>query len=445
MKINKILSVFFILLVVLAGCKKDDYTGHSQLVPTNPTITVDLGTIAPMIDGVDQTHTITLNMDVAQVVDVAVHVLVLEGTATEGEDFSVPSVITIPAGKTTASFNVTVLADEINEETETFKIQIGDERTANATLTPVEANFTIQNFSDADLKVGLSWEPAFDVYSPTGDIYDATDLADLILTIYDVAGDSIYDQVDGGSFEEVVLSDTMPDGTYQVMVSFWSAMDPGTDVDLNLFVDFYQIGVFSETDEFPAFFSLYTSQVCSEAYVMIEIEKAGSTWTSVDYVDPNAEFLGAYGGTDGADPDYLYDSEIVTSVCGTSLLITGINFGWMQDFWGEEIIASTPVIITLNGDNTITIDDQYYITTEYSGAPYDYDIRDVVGTWADGGVLHIEYDMYNTTDDYSVGTWCFDNGYSDYTYFIAEVTLGAKASNKNVVSPKSEIRRLKNK
>jgi hypothetical protein len=66
MKNIKILFTFLMIVIAFAGCKKDDFTGHSTLTPTNPTITVVQGTIpAGMIDGVSYKHTITLNMDVA--------------------------------------------------------------------------------------------------------------------------------------------------------------------------------------------------------------------------------------------------------------------------------------------------------------------------------------------------------------------------------------------
>ena len=432
MKKLKILSIFLMLIIAFAGCKKDDFTGHSTQVPTNPTITVDLGTIPTVIDGVTQKHKITLNMDVAQIVDVAVHILVLDGTATEDEDFSLPNVVTISAGRTSASFEVTFLPDVIYEATETFKIQIGDERTANATMTPVTQDYTINNFGDTDIALEMSWTPeAFDQY---GNQIDYTDIADMILYVYD-PNDVLIATVDGGAYEGFVLSGDSIDGTYTIKAGFYSAMQFDVAVEMNLALDYEQPGVFTDAQDFTGLITTATGALCDLDIFLAEIEKAGATYTLTEnayliFVLDINDFVGTYAGDDGsigAGFDWQFPNPVTVALPG-DLTIDGLNYDWMLNIWGETVTTSTPVVMTMSTDGTLAIADQYYMTTDYGGSPYDYDIRDVSGTWSscDPASLHIEYDMYNTTDDYSLGQWLLDNGYSYTNYFIADITLGAK-------------------
>ena len=416
------------LVIVFASCEKDDYTDHSQLTPTNPSIAIDLGTITAANDGVESAHTILLTMSETQIVDVAVHVFVTEGTATEDVDFSISDHrVIFPAGKTEASFDVSILTDDENEETETFTIQVGDDRTANASITPVTAEFTIMNSVSDDLVVGMSWASAVEVYDVNGDVIGAYGLADLILTVTDDSGNVIYGS-DGGSAEEVVfINADNADGTYYVTAGFYAAMDLGDqgDVDLHLTFDYMQSGVFAESFEFLNYFPISTATSCGEGFRVMEIIKSGTSYTFADYVDPLADFLGAFGGTDGYETSFLYASEVVTTVCGTNLLINGLNHGWMVNFWGETVLESMDLEITLNSDNTISIADQYYMTTLYDGSEYPYNIINVSGTWAAGGVLHIEYEL--DQEGFLVGQWGFDNGYSANPYYVADITLGAKS------------------
>ena len=149
-------------------------------------------------------------------------------------------------------------------------------------------------------------------------------------------------------------------------------------------------------------------------------------YTIVDYEDPNSNLIGAYGGTDGWETDFLYPSEVVQDVCGSDIYINGLNHGWMNDFWGEIITESIPLLITFNVDNTITIADQYYMQTTYNGAVQTpYDIVSVSGTWAAGGVLHIEYEL--SQGGWLVSGWGLANGYSINPYFVADITLGGKS------------------
>jgi hypothetical protein len=145
----------------------------------------------------------------------------------------------------------------------------------------------------------------------------------------------------------------------------------------------------------------------------------------------DADLVGNWGGTDGAFPDYLYPANVDISMDAEQLKIIGLNYGWISDFWGETVTSATPVNITFNLDGTVDIPPQYYFTTDYLGNPYDYNIYGS-GTWNNcTGELHIEYEM--DQDGFLCAAWCNANGYSDYPYFVADITLNAK--NLNLIKP----------
>lgn len=171
---NKLLKNTALILAIvsvsaLSSCESDDATGHSSLVPSNPTISVT-GTTSISVDerdiliaGVDEVITYTVDMSVPQIVDVAVHVEVLGGTATEDEDFELSTHrVIIPFGETSGSFTVTVLGDsDISEADETFEIQVGGERTANASMSALTINGAITNYAGTltdSVLVELIWD-----------------------------------------------------------------------------------------------------------------------------------------------------------------------------------------------------------------------------------------------------------------------------------------------
>ncbi len=429
------------LVIAFAGCEKDDFTGHSQLVPTNPTITVDMGTIPTVIDGVKQAHKITLNMDAAQIVDVAVHVMVIDGTATQGVDFDVPSTVTIKAGRTSASFAVTFYGDVDFEETETFTIQIGDERVANATMTPVTQEFSIENFEDTDIAIEFSWMP--EAYTQHGDAIDYTDIADMMLYIEKPDGST--DVVDGGAFEGYVISGDSIDGTYTIATAFYSAMQFPDAVDMNFGLAYNQPGVFTASQSYVGLANTATAN-CVVTIYMAEVEKAGTTYTLTEnayvvdsYVFDENDFVGVYGGADGftgVGGDFWYNNPVTVAFPG-DVTIDGLGHGWMLDFWGETVTTSTPVVMVMNTDGTLTIADQYCMTTDYDGSPYDYNIIGT-GTWSgcNPAVLHIEYDLIQ--DGFSVGGWTFDpGGWNVVDYFTADLTMGA---NKSFATPSKNVK-----
>ena len=66
----------------------------------------------------------------------------------------------------------------------------------------------------------------------------------------------------------------------------------------------------------------------------------------------------------GKDATYKSEVEVVT---GCDLLLTGLGFGWMLDWWGETIVDGGTLKYTVDGDGKVTIPLQDYCTTTYKG------------------------------------------------------------------------------
>lgn len=112
-----------------------------------------------------------------------------------------------------------------------------------------------------------------------------------------------------------------------------------------------------------------------------------------------ADLVGSWSGTDGQG-DYTYSSQIKTAVSGTKLAVSGMSVGFINDFWGEAVIAGGTFNMTVTGNGMVDIPRQYIYTTTYAGAPYDYEIKGS-GKWTNCGAkptLLINYDIYYPGD-----------------------------------------------
>lgn len=85
----------------------------------------------------------TVSLSASRAADTTVAVATSSGTATAGSDFATPaSTFTIPAGQRSAAFTVQVLADTVEELTETFTITLSD-APADVAITDATATGTI--------------------------------------------------------------------------------------------------------------------------------------------------------------------------------------------------------------------------------------------------------------------------------------------------------------
>lgn len=419
------------MAVFSMSCDKEDYTGHSNLTPSNPTISIDVPAAGITLLEKDTTYSFTVTLSEAQIVDIAVYVTQIDGNATLGEDYEIGNSggrIFIPAYSTTATLDIKILVDETPESVETFKLQIGDYRTANAQLTPVIVDFSLQNLAKSDLALTMSWAAQDELFDSYGEQYANDEIADMVFTI---EGPLDTVEVDGATFEEYVLTGDLADGVYTLKASFFAVQAglPATLVDLSL--DFYQLGVFSSSSSFEAIAT--TGSICDYVATLATVTKAGSTYTiaevgTSEYFVDYTKFVGTWGGMDGYSD--LYPQAMTTAFNGTNLDFEGICTEWMVDWWGETVTATFPFQVTLNNDGTFEIPQQDAMTTDYDGSPYTYQIAGS-GSWnsCDPSTLHIEYDLYNVEDGYWVVELLAGYGYTEPT-FVADFTLGAKKSNK---------------
>ncbi len=285
--------------------------------------------------------------------------------------------------------------------------------------------------------IGLSWEPSTPATDDTGIDIDPTVLADMRLLITDSPYTTVIDEADGSYFESYTMLGSMDDGEYLLVADFYDASQPVRYLDLSL--SFEQLGVI---DPFTMDFAgaINNSATCDlNYYVMASIKKAGNTYTITE-VGEGVPLVDWYG----VDTEFEYPSEVKTiTSCNTT--ITGLAFGWMSDFWGEEVIAEEfPTIEIDEVNGTVNIPFQPYITTLYDGDEYPYSIEgsgtiDMSGEYP---VMTITYVL--DQDGFDPSGYSYEQGWMDNPDFTAKITLdpaglksasvkSAVASNKPVI------------
>lgn len=417
-----ILLMIATVALLFTACDEDDNTGFSSVVPSSPTLSVDVSAGPISLVETKSTYLFDVTLSEAQVTDIALYISVVEGgTATLDADFTIDNGgkrVYIPAGKTSGTVSITVLTDELLEETETFTIQIGDEKTANATIVPVTVDFTLQNLTAADLVAGLSWET--DIKDIIGLDKDADEVVDMRLLILDAAG-AIVKVEDGSSFEHYTFDGAaLADGEYTLAVDIFSTIDAGgfdAPVNLDLTLQFDQVGTINAKT--LVFDDVMTNGLVGDAYQvkLATVTKSGSSYTieeNVSYfVASNDPLVGDY---DGDDADY--ESVVKTILAGDVVQITGLNNEWMLDVWGETVQDVVYVDLEV-GFGTIVIPEQDYFTTDYKGDLYLYQIKGT-GTYSvKGGVttLTIKYELIQ--DGFNVNEYWYGEGET----FVATLTL----------------------
>jgi len=109
-----------------------------------------------------------------------------------------------------------------------------------------------------------------------------------------------------------------------------------------------------------------------------------------------ASLVGSWSGKDAG-----YNSNLINTVLkGSDLTVSGMNVGFINDFWGEDITKGGSFTMTVKGNGTVDIPRQYIFTTVYKGALSDYEIKGS-GKWENCGSkpkLTITYDIYYVGD-----------------------------------------------
>ncbi|WP_053991442.1 hypothetical protein [Mangrovimonas sp. TPBH4] len=296
---NKFIKIYLMVfaLIVTTACSDDDLTGHSTMEPSTPTLSValDFANNQTLVEE-ETTYGFTVSISEPQIVNVRVYLEQTAGDATDGEDFSFPHSVTIPAGSTSVSDVIAIHADDLIEETETATIKIGTGNESNVSAVNEQVvTFNIQNLVEGDLMIGMSWETATTVTDNFGTELGATDVADLRLLITDVPYTEILGGADGGSFETYTISSDTPDGDYYVVADYYSAMD--IPVDLNLHLTFDQTGVING-EEYSFAGAMNTGNSCSSVYyIMAQITKMGDSYTITEVGEPSPVTAAPFIGT----------------------------------------------------------------------------------------------------------------------------------------------------
>ena len=278
----------------------------------------------------------------------------------------------------------------------------------------------------AELTVDMSWET--DVEDAIGLSLDPDEVVDLRLLILKESDRSKVAVEDGSSFETYHDFKGLPDGSYLIATDIYSTINAGDfnePVSLDIELAFSKPGSIDMTLPFPKVMD--NLMPCSDYFtILAKVVKVGDNYTITKNVAyawsaSLSKLAGTWHGVDNFD----YETQIVTTVAGSDLMIDGMGFEWLSDFWGETITSHGPVPIDIdwNSSGNFTIEDQYFLTTDYEGDPYDYNI---VGsgsfiTCGDFPVMILEFDLVQ--DGFSTGSWLFANKYADTKFFTTTITL----------------------
>ena len=336
---NKFLKIsfsFLAFLLMFSCSENDDYTNDSVVNATSPNLAVSLGfTNATTLIEQEASYPFSVSITEAQIVDVVVKLKQTDGTATAGEDFSMPNSVTIKKGSLSASGVITIHADELAEETETVNIQIGLGNESNVSSVASETvTFEIANLTDGDLVANMSWASSTTVTDNSGKEVDAYDYADLRLLLTNVPYTQVLASEDGAADETYTLTGDAPDGEYYLVADIFSSMD-GIIRDLDITLTFNQVGTIN--DQKHTFTKgLSTEFTCANNYlIMAKVTKIGTGYTLEKIAENSAapSITGTY--------DVVSNGESTDSGPVNNPLV---------DF------AST-VVITDNGDGTYTFSD----------------------------------------------------------------------------------------
>ena len=271
-------------IILTTACTEDDATGDATNAPSSPSLTValDFEGEQSLVEA-ETTYGFTVSISEAQITNVRVHLSQTGGTATNGEDFDIPSTVTIPAGSTSVSDVITIHEDDLAEETETAVIQITNGTEANVSpINGATAEFSILNYTEGDLVIDLTWTSPTNFTDNLGVAIEDEAIADLILYVTDpnIPTSINYTSVDiEAGFETFVFLESFPDGEYYLVSEFFSVEDfSGLSADLDISLTFNQPGVIND-EIITVATALNTAYVSCQSVVLAKITKAGMTYT----------------------------------------------------------------------------------------------------------------------------------------------------------------------
>lgn len=147
---------------------------------------------------------------------------------------------------------------------------------------------------------------------------------------------------------------------------------------------------------------------------------AGTYTINVADDDCDFEWIGNLVGVDvniDLKSKYQGVGDVTIALDGDTYTVSGLNEDWMFNWWGEEVIESVPVVMTVDQGGAITIEEQYIMTTLYNGNEYPYSIVGSGQVNTCDGTVVINYEMIQ--DGFEVGAWAHANGYMTDLIFKA--------------------------
>lgn len=251
----------YTLAIVLAGfafasCEEDLLTNEGmEPFPAGPNVSFDLPFSSLNITEQDSIFEITVNLDKTYLVDIPVYISLGEESTLSSAEISFPTgSVVVPAGRTSATFEVEIHFDCDVEETETGTLIIGAGPEVNAKIEPATIDITLHNFVAEGLDVELTWAGSTPYYDPaSGALVDPQDVADFDLYLYTELGVFV-DAYGGASYEHWTnfgvtdyYGDPVPDGTYILAAEFYAM---GVTLPEDVTLEFPLVSTFSRCGSF---------------------------------------------------------------------------------------------------------------------------------------------------------------------------------------------------
>jgi len=249
----------------------------------------------------------------------------------------------------------------------------------------------------APLEMEMTWET--NSLAAIGMEIDPIVAANMRLRIYkeDKKTMAIPASINTAGFESYSGFNTLADGIYWIETEVAATIDAGdfnNPLNISIELAFNQTGTMSETFGYP---EVMTNEfVCTTYKVYLGyVTKVGNTYTfTKEVTKPVSPLSFVWYGLDNSG--FEYPSQVETYQ-GCALMVKGLSYDWMLDYWGEVIIKggySTIAIDTVAG--TVTIPNQFYCRTKYNGAVQpDYFIEGTGTIARNGGFweMTISYDL----------------------------------------------------
>lgn len=220
----------------------------------------------------------------------------------------------------------------------------------------------------APLEMEMTWET--NAADAIGMEVDPTVAANMRLRIYkEDKRTAAVPAINTGGFEVFSGWNTLVDGIYWVETEVAGTIDAGdfnNPLNISIALGFNQRGILEESFSFP---DVMTNEfVCTTYKVYLGyVTKVGDTYTFTKEVTKPMSVLSlVWNGLDNSG--FEYPSQVETYM-GCSLMVKGLSYDWMSDYWGEVIIKggfASIAVDTLAG--TVTIANQFYCRTKWNGA-----------------------------------------------------------------------------